>query len=312
VIAAALHPIYRRVAALLGGRAALAAILVTALAFVVMLGPIALLASSLIGTGEWLAAQAAAGTLKLPQLPAAIGELPLVGKAIATNWNLAADNIEAFLGRYSTLLLGVGERAVGPAVHVGRGVIAFFASVALAGLLLGPGPRLVAGLREIAARLIGGRGGDFVDLAGATIRNVAKGVIGVAAIQALLVGLGLIYFGVPAAGVLTIAVLMLAIVQLGAFPIVLPALAWIWYESATGTALLATAWLMAAAASDLVLKPLLLGHAATTPTLVLFLGVIGGTISFGLIGLFLGPIVLALAYEMARAELAKPRPGGIE
>ena len=187
-----------------------------------------------------------------------------------------------------------------------------------------PGPKLVAGFRLFARRVIGSRGSGFVDLAGATIRNVARGVIGVAIIQALMVGLGLIVAQVPAAGLLTLAVLVLAILQIGSAPVVLPTLIWAWFATGWLPALLLTLYLIPVSVADNILKPVLMGKGLSTPMLVILVGVIGGTISYGLIGLFLGPIVLAVFYDLlifwvaaepvrrrrAAAEPSRPVPPG--
>ena len=184
----------------------------------------------------------------------------------------------------------------------------------VSGFLYVPAPRLVAGIRVVAERVIGHhRGSDFIDLAAATIRNVARGIIGVAIVQSLLIGLGFILGHVPAAGLLTLAVLVLAIVQLGVFPIIVPVLIWAWVTHDTGYALLLTAWLIPAGLADIALKPLFMGKGLPVPFVVILAGVIGGTVAYGLIGLFLGPIVLAVFYELVRfwvADTPAPPPGG--
>lgn len=133
--------------------------------------------------------------------------------------------------------------------------------------------------------------------------------------QSLLVGLGFLAAGVPAAGLLCLAVLVLAIVQVGAFPVLVPVLIWAWLNLGTGPALLLTAWLIPAGISDMALKPLFMGKGLPVPLIVIFAGVIGGTVAYGLIGLFLGPIVLAVFYELVRFWVAAgpppATPGGI-
>jgi predicted PurR-regulated permease PerM len=192
-------------------------------------------------------------------------------------------------------------------------VLVIILAVLISGFLYFPGPRFVTGFRAFAARVVGVHGSDFVDLAGATIRNVARGVIGVAAIQALLTGVGLIVAGVPGAGLLTLAVLILAILQIGSGPVVIPLLIWAWLQMSTGAAVLLTAYMIPVSIIDNILKPILMGKGLPTPMLVILVGVIGGTISYGLIGLFLGPIVLAVFYELlvfwvAAAPAAAPPP----
>ncbi len=309
VIAATLHPAYRALRMRLGGRARLAAALVTLGAVAVVFGPIAMLAASLVESAEWLTAKAHSGAITIPTPPQRVLDLPLVGRVIASNLDLARTNSEEFLARYGRALLGAGEAAARPAIHAAESAGVILVAVALAGFLLVPGERLGVALQGATRRFFGERGVRFVDVAGATVRNVARGVIGVAVIQALAVGVALILAGVPAAGVLTMAALVLAIVQIGVLPVVLPVIAWAWFAKDGTTAALLTAYLIPAALIDLPLKPLMLGKALTTPALVIVAGVVAGTVSYGLIGLFLGPILLAIAYEVVRVEVfAAPPP----
>jgi len=319
VIAAALHPAYVWLARRLGGRRGLAAALVTAVALLVVLGPIAMLAASAVDSALWIHARIHAGGIELPDPPRMLVDLPAgVGAAITSNWELATSNLEGFLARYGRTLLGAGEAAALPAFRFAEGVAIFLAAVALSGFLHLSGEGLGAAARRSLGRVLGARNARFVDIATATIRNVARGVIGVAVAQALLIGVGLIAAGVPAAGVLTLVALVFAIVQIGVWPLVLPVLAWVWMQDDTMTATLLTAWLLPAALADVALKPLMLGSSLGTPRLVIFAGVIAGAVSYGLIGLFLGPILLALAYEVAMEGLygdgdpTAARRGGIE
>ena len=318
VIAAVTHPGYLWLRDRTGMRPGAAAGLVTLVALLVALGPLAILTVSLAESATWLAGQARSPSFELPHPPAWLLELPLVGKAIVSNWELANTNIDAFLVRYGHLLIGAGERAALPALHFAETAAVILAAVALSGFLLVPGMRLGAALRHASVRFVSERGARFTDLALATVRNVARGVLGVAAIQALLFGTGALVAGAPGAGVLTLAALVLAIVQIGLFPLTLPLLAWAWLTHDAGAAVLMTAWFLPVSLIDIPLKPLLLGMSATasTPTLVLFAGVIAGSVAYGLIGLFVGPILLAIVYETLRSEVlgagAPPRPGGIE
>jgi len=239
VIAAALHPAFGWLYARLGGRRRLAATLITIAALAVVLGPIAMLTASLVETAEWLTARARSGQLRLPVLPEALLDMPGIGAALASNWDLANSNLEGFVARYGRTLLGAGEVAVRPAVRFAEGAATFLAAVSLSGFLHLSGETLAETVRRFTGRVLGPRNARFVDIAGATIRNVARGVIGVAAIQALLIGVALIVAGVPAAGLLTLAALVLAIVQIGALPVVLPILAWAWFERDGATAALA-------------------------------------------------------------------------
>jgi predicted PurR-regulated permease PerM len=190
---------------------------------------------------------------------------------------------------------------LGKMAAIGADVLMFVASVVIAGFLFVPGPRLAAGARHFAGRLIAPRGAHFVNLAGATIRNVSRGVIGVALLQTLLAGIILEVAGVPGAGLIAFVVLILCIVQIGPAPVLLPVIVWAWTAMSSGGALVLTALLVPVMLIDNVLKPILMARGLTTPMLVILTGVIGGTITHGLTGLFLGPIVLAVFYELVVA-----------
>jgi predicted PurR-regulated permease PerM len=310
VIAAALHPAYAGLRDRLGGRPRLAATLVTLAALAVALGPLAMLAASLVQSAEWLAARVAARAIEIPAPPQRLVDLPLVGKAVASNWALATTNLEGFLARYGRTLIGAGEVAVRPAIHAAEGAAVILAAVALAGFLLVPGERLGEGLRRGTGRLMGAPAVRFVDVSAATVRTVARGVLGVAAIQALAVGVALIVVGVPGAGLLTLAALVLAIVQIGVAPVTVPVAIWAWLTKDGATAALLTAYMVPATLIDVPLKPLMLGRAVTTPPLVIFAGVVAGTVSYGLIGLFLGPILVAIAFDLLRTEVLGGAPPG--
>jgi predicted PurR-regulated permease PerM len=151
------------------------------------------------------------------------------------------------------------------------------------------------------------RGEDFVALAGLTIRMVAQGVIGVAVLQSLLAGVGLQLAGVPHAGVLAFAVLVLAILQIGSAIVLLPVIIWIWATKDLAVALPLTIYLVIVGLADNILKPILMGRGLNTPMLVIFIGVLGGMIAHGIVGLFVGPIILAVAWELMMAWIREER-----
>jgi predicted PurR-regulated permease PerM len=317
VLSVALFPVYAWLRDRLGGRPKTASALLTTAALAIVVGPTTVLISSLIRTLEALSVRVHGGHLELPPMPPRLVDLPFVGDNVTAAWTLAASNLEEFLSTYRKALLGAGEWLLHAVAGLAGSVLVIMVAVLISGFLYFPGPRFVGAFRAFARRVVGPHGSDFVDLAGATIRNVARGVIGVAALQALLVGIGLLVAGVPGAGLLTLVVLVLAILQIGSGPVVLPVLIWAWIEMPTPTALLLTAYMLPVSLIDNVLKPLLMGKGLPTPMLVIFAGVIGGTLSYGLIGLFLGPIVLAVFYELLLFWVAtEPVPpdarGGME
>jgi predicted PurR-regulated permease PerM len=183
-------------------------------------------------------------------------------------------------------------------------------SVLVAGFLFPFGPQLVAAGRGFLFRIVPEQSEHFLELAGATIRAVSQGVIGVAIIQSLLAGVGFKLAGIPSAGLLAFVVLLLSIVQIGALIVLLPVIIWIWMDKDVTTALLLTVFLVIVGFLDNILKPLVMGRGLSTPTLVILIGVIGGTLAHGIVGLFIGPIILSVTWELAvawiRIDRAEP------
>ena len=189
------------------------------------------------------------------------------------------------------------------------GTVKFLLSVVAAGCLFPYGPQLVAAGRSFLSRVVPEQSEHFLDLAGATIRAVAQGVIGIAVIQALLAGIGFKLAGIPIAGLLALLVLLLSIVQIGGAIIMLPVIIWIWTDKDVTTALMLTLFLGIVSILDNILKPMVMGRGLTTPTLVILIGVIGGTIGHGILGLFIGPIILSVSWELAVAWIRTDRAG---
>lgn len=187
------------------------------------------------------------------------------------------------------------------------GTIKFLLSVAVAGCIFPYGAQLVAAGRGFLSRIVPEQSEHFLDLAGATIRAVAQGVIGIAVVQALLAGIGFKLAGIPIAGLLALLVLLLSIVQIGAALVMLPVIVWIWTDKDVTTAVLLTLFLGAVSILDNILKPMVMGRGLTTPTLIILIGVIGGTLGHGIIGLFIGPIILSVAWELAVAWIRTDR-----
>ncbi len=309
VLTVALYPVYSWLARALGDRKRLSAVIVTLVMLIIVAGPVGLLVAGLV---EWMAgfvSTLAGGGFVLPGLPEAIRTLPLIGGKIDAFWSLASTNLAAALSAIGPQLLDASKTVLGSIASLGGSVLAFAASSIIAGVLFVPGPRLARFARRFAKRITATRGEAFVDMAGATIRNVSRGVIGVSLLQALLIGIGFIAAGVPAAGPLAIAALVLAIIQIGPGIVVIGALIWSWSNQDALTAGLLTAWLVPAMLCDNILKPMVMSKGLTVPMLVILIGVIGGTLAYGLIGLFLGPIVLSVFYELLVAWVQEEVPG---
>src|SRR6185437_11703079 len=223
----------------------------------------------------------------------------------------ASDNLAAVFRAFAPHLKPLAGPILAVAGSAGTGTLKFLASVFIAGFLLPSGPRFVAAIRTMLTRIVPERSADFLALAGATIRTVSQGVIGVAVLQSLLTGVGMKIAGVPHAGVLAFAILVLGIVQVGSAPILLPVIIWVWTVREVGAAVLITIFLVLVGLSDNVLKPLLMGRGLSTPVLVIFMGVLGGTLAHGIVGLFVGPIILAVAWELLMAWSRDETDGAI-
>lgn len=183
----------------------------------------------------------------------------------------------------------------------GIAVLTFLAAIAVAGFLYAPAPAIAASMKSIARKLDTERGEEFIHLSAESIRAVSRGVVGISAVQAFFAGIGLIVAGIPAATLIMSAVLILGIIQVGPSVILVPLVVWSWWQMDTMHALLFTAYMVPVSLMDNVLRPLVMGRGLRTPTLIVLIGVIGGTIAYGITGLFLGPIILAVIWELLKA-----------
>lgn len=303
ILTVAMYPIYSWLRARLGtgGRAST---LITLVGLAIILGPAAVLVSSMIESVGKLTEGLQEGTLTAPPPPDSLNDIPLIGPKIHALWLDASTNFSGFISDHGDKVYSGVKTALGSIAGFGGAILLFAVSVIISAFLYGPGPELAESIRVFARRIAGERGGEFVDMAGATIRNVSRGVVGISLIQALLAGVGLIAVGVPAAGVLALGVLILGIIQVGPAILLLPVVIWVWSSMSTVTALIFTVYIVPVIFLDNVLKPIVMSKGLKTPMLVIFIGVIGGTLSYGLIGLFAGPIVLAVAYELLTAWVA--------
>ena len=218
-------------------------------------------------------------------------------------WTLASTNVRSALSYLLAQLKPLGEILLDTVSSAGAGTLKFLVSVIIAGFLFSPGPLLVAATTTLALRIDSAHGEEFVELSGATIRAVSRGVIGISLLQAVLGGIGMSLAGVPGTSLLTLAILVLGIIQIGPLIIVAPLVVWSWTTIATGPALAFTACMATVSFMDSFLKPFVLARGLTTPTLVTFIGVLGGILAYGIVGLFVGPVVLAVAWDVANAWL---------
>jgi predicted PurR-regulated permease PerM len=298
VLTVALYPVFAWVALRLGGRRRLAALLVTILSLLVVIGPATWLALGLIESLRVISERIDFSNLAIPPPPITAKAWPLIGEPIYQFWNLAATNFGAALAKILPQLKPLGSSLLRVGADTGIGIIKFLVSIIVAGFLFSPAPSLVDAVKEFSLRLNPAHGEEFVVQAGATIRAVARGVIGISVLQALLAGVGLTIAGIPQASLITFAVLILGIIQIGPSIILIPIIIWSWTFLDTKSALLFTAYMVPVNLVDNLLRPVVMGHGLKTPMLVILIGVVGGTLAYGITGLFLGPIVLAVIWEL--------------
>jgi predicted PurR-regulated permease PerM len=300
VLAVAQYPLYAWLSEHLG-RPKLAAGIITVVAAAIIIGPLTWLGLGLVEGLRTISEQLGSERLSVPSPPAAIRNWPLVGDRLYDLWAQASTNLEAVLVQIAPHLKPLARSALAMVGSLGLGALKFIAAVILAGLLLPSGPRLVAASKSIMARLLPERSEDFIALAGTTIRSVSQGVIGIALVQSFLFGIGLKFAGFASAGFLAFVVMILSILQVGAAIVLIPCVIWIWMTKNFSMALLVTVYLVLVGLADNVLKPLLMGRGLTTPMFVIFMGLLGGTLAHGIVGLFIGPIILAVGWELMMA-----------
>jgi predicted PurR-regulated permease PerM len=309
VLTVALYPLYERMVALFGGHRRLAAAVLTVLTLVIIIGPATWLALGLIESIKTLAERLDFSHLALPAPPDMIKAWPLVGEPLYQFWELASTNFAAAFAQAAPYLKPVGTTVLAIGADTGTGIIKFFIAIVVAGFLFSPAPRLLEVLRKFSRRIASDRGDELIRLAGGTIRAVSRGVIGISALQAFLVALGLMVAGIPGASLITSAVLILGIIQIGPSVVLIPLIIWSWWAMDTKAALLFTAYMIPVNLIDNALRPFVMGRGLDTPMLVIFLGVIGGALSNGMTGLFLGPIILAVIWNLSVAWI-RDQEGG--
>jgi predicted PurR-regulated permease PerM len=307
ILAVTLYPLHQSVAAKIGGRQGLAATLLVLLGIVVVIVPTAALMNSLGDSVHRLIHDVQNNTLRVPPPRAGVAEWPLVGEQVHAFWTKAYDNLPALVQSMQPKIGNLATAALGFVAGIGGGLLQFLASLAVAGIMMTFGEGGERAIRAIFGRIADGqRGAEFVELSTATIRAVAKGVLGVAFLQAIIVGICLLIAGIPWAGVLAVLVLVLGIAQVPALIITLPAIGYIWWSGnyGTGAAILYTILLVVSGMTDNILKPLMLGRGVDAPMPVILLPALGGMAAGGILGMFIGATLLALGYQILMGWVA--------
>jgi predicted PurR-regulated permease PerM len=302
IVAIALLPVFRRLSGWLGQRPRLAASALVTSLIAILVVPAVMLTDSLIVSAQSLAKS---GDVALMAPPEQVAEWPLVGKRVFDVWQRAATNLPEVLDDFEPQIRAVGSWLLDTVTNTGIGILQFLVSFVIAGILLTTSEKGGVVAEMLARRLVGKRGHEFAELCARTIRNVALGIVGVSIVQTAGLGLGFLVIDLPGAGLLALLALVLCIVQIGPGLVSIPAIIYVFSTADTGPAVLFAIWTLVMTMGDGVLKPLIFSRGATVPAIIIFLGAIGGLLSYGIIGLFLGAVVLSLGYKLYEAWLAE-------
>jgi len=301
VLGVALYPVHQSLARLIGGRQGLAATILVMAGCLLIVAPTALLLDSFGSSIHDLVDAVQHNTLEIPAPREGIKDWPIIGKRIHDVWSRAHSDLPGLVQSMQPKVGELARKGLSIVAGIGVGMLQFLGSFIIAGILMAYGESGARSSRAIFERIMGnGRGEPFAKLSTATIRTVAQGVIGIAFIQAMLIGLALLVAGVPWAGVLAAITLVLGIAQVPALIVILPAIAYIWVSGnyGGGAAIGYTIMLLLSGMADNVLKPLMLGRGVDAPMPVILLGALGGMATGGILGMFVGATLLALGYQI--------------
>jgi len=297
IIAIASYPTFINFEKVLRGRRGLAAVLWTLMLLAVLIIPLVLLGESLVEGIRPIAASLRNGNFALPPPPASVESWPIIGRWLAKTWAAASVNLTDAVMKFAPQIKAAIPGILSASANFGLTLVQFFLSVLLSGVLLANADGAAKATRSLMNRLFGEQGPEFQRLIGATVRSVTFGILGVALIQTALAAMGFFVFGLPAAGVWSVIFLAGAVLQVGGL-VLIPAVIYAFAIASTMKAVVFLIWCLVVGVSDNVLKPILLGRGAAVPVVVVFMGVIGGFIAMGLIGLFVGAIVLSVGYKL--------------
>lgn len=297
ILAVATEPFIRKFARMLGGRRSLAATLFVLTIVAALIIPSIILVMESIDSIQLLSERMHDKTLVIPPPPAKVADWPLIGNSVYQAWQLFSTNLEVALKQFGPQLKSIASSLLGSVGGGLSGVFMAIVSTCIAGVFLAKAEKSAKVAEKIITRFAGERGAETTALATATIRGVMQGVVGVAIIQAVLSAIGMVVAGVPAAGLWAVLVLVCAVAQLPPILILGPVAAYVFSASDTTTAVIFLVWSLLVSASDGFLKPMLMGRGVDIPMLVILIGALGGMVLFGIIGLFVGAVVLAIMYS---------------
>lgn len=300
ILAVAIYPIFKWLSRHLGNRPKLAATIISLLSLLLIVGSLALLANNMVDTLKNITGKVDTGEQMIPPPSLTVQQWPIIGERVYDVWSAAYSNFGQELKKNEPYLIKAGSFMLEKMADKSFELIVFIISVLLSGYLMIQSDTFMVGVRKFAERIAPERGFDLIKIMRETIQNVSRGVIGVSLLQTVLFGLLLLIAGIPAAGMLSFIAMILCIVQIGLYIVVIPLVAWLLLTKSFVFAIVMSICLFLVALLDTVLKPIVLSRGLTTPMILILVGVIGGVMTHGLIGIFIGPVVLAIFYDVLR------------
>lgn len=298
IIAVAVEPLIAKLSEKFGGRRKLISILFALTVIAALLIPSILLVTSSVEAVQNAITLIEKSQLVVPPPPEYVAGWPFIGEPLYAAWGLASTNLEAALQKFSPQIKDLATLILAKAGGGLKTVFMFVISIAISAALLVTAEHGTAVVKKILGKIAGKKGPQFQALSTATIRGVMQGVIGVAFIQSILSVLGMVLVGVPAAGLWAFLVLILAIIQLPPILILGPVAAWVFTFTSTVPAVIFLVWALLVSGCDGFLKPVLMGRGVDAPMLVILIGALGGMMLYGIIGLFVGAVVVAISYTL--------------
>lgn len=303
IIAIILAPVYDWIGKPLGKRKKLAAIVIGLFGLAFLLVPSYWLIDSIVVGLRELGESMNDGNIDLPAPSESIADLPLIGDWLYTKWMEIHNDLNESLRKYLPQLKGFGEKVLNSLAGTGLGILQFSLSIIIASVLLTYSDEVIKSSDRLFIKLAGNKGLEYAEIAEKTVKNVATGILGVAVIQTVLFGAGMIFSNLPLAGFWILITLIIAIIQIPMMVVTIPLIIWAIATKEPLPAILWSVYYLVVGAVDNILKPLLMGAGASVPMLVIFLGALGGFITYGFLGLFFGAIVVSLGYKLYLAWL---------
>jgi len=305
IIAIAVYPLQKIIMNKVGFSNGWSATLLTLIMLVVMIGPTVMLTEALIDNSRTIAQHIKNDDINIPPPAESVGDWPLIGKQVESIWQDLATDHKTVLGNYAPQIKKAVNWLLAAVASTGLNILIFIFSIILAGVFVASAGGAKKAMESVFVRVAGGRGADLTRLSHDTVQSVVRGILGIAALQAVLAGLGFLAMGIPASGVLAVVCLILAVVQIDILIILIPLsiMAFTDPDTGTGVAIAFLVWNIAVGLMNNVLKPILLAKGVEAPMAVIFIGAIGGMMLSGIIGLFVGAVVMVLGYTLFMAWL---------